>query len=95
MARAIAAPAAKTEQDYQAESDFHSLQRAEEIRGDKGRHGRAMSHGRKQMSAMQRVMKTAPPAGSTATDTEAPAAPAIRGAKRGKVGRAAKRPARR
>lgn len=47
----------KSEQDYRAEDDFRTLQRAEEVRGDKDRHTRAQSHGRKQISAMSRVLK--------------------------------------
>lgn len=46
----------KSEQDYRAESDFSTLERAEEVRGDKDRHGRAMAHGRKKVRSMARVM---------------------------------------
>lgn len=46
----------KSDQDYRAEDDFRTLQRAEEVRGDTARHGRALGHGRKQMAAIGRVM---------------------------------------
>lgn len=46
----------KSEQEYRAEEDFRTLERAEEVRGDQARHTRAMSHGRKRVSAMARVM---------------------------------------
>lgn len=44
------------EQDYRAEDDFRTLQRAEEVRGDRGRHDRAIAHGRKQVAVITRVM---------------------------------------
>lgn len=47
----------KQEQEYRAEEDFRTLERAEEVRGDSTRHQRAMAHGRKRVSAMARVMK--------------------------------------
>lgn len=47
----------KTELDYRAEDDFRTLQRAEEVRGDGARHGRALGHGRKQLSAITQVMR--------------------------------------
>ena len=46
----------KSEMDYRAEDDFRTLQRAEEVRGDKARSERAMAHGRKQVQAMTRVV---------------------------------------
>lgn len=53
----------KSEQDYRAEDDFRTLQRAEEVRMDKSRHGRALQHGAKQMTGMQRIMGRLPKAG--------------------------------
>lgn len=47
------------EQEYRAEEDFRTLERAEEVRGDGARHTRAMAHGRKKISAMHRVMAKA------------------------------------
>lgn len=47
----------KREDDYRAESDFDTLQRSEEVRADKSRHQRALTHGRKKIGQMQRVMK--------------------------------------
>ena len=46
----------KSEQDYRAEDDFRTMQRAEEVRGDAARHQRALAHGRKQVAAMTRVV---------------------------------------
>ena len=46
----------KSEQDYRAEEDFRTLERAEELRADKSRHERAVAHGRKRLSAMSRVV---------------------------------------
>lgn len=46
----------KSEQDYRAQDDFGTLQRAEEVRGDPMRHTRAMAHGRKQILTMSKVM---------------------------------------
>lgn len=56
MCGPIASKPSKSEQDYRAESDFSTLQRAEEVRGDTSRHGRALAHGRKQVAAISRVM---------------------------------------
>lgn len=50
------AKASKTEQDYRAEDDFRTMQRAAEVQGDKSRHTRALEHGRKQVAAMSKVM---------------------------------------
>lgn len=44
---------------YRAEEDFRTLERAEEVRGDKDRHGKAMDHGRERISAMHRIMARA------------------------------------
>lgn len=55
----LTSPDSKRMQDYQAEDDFRTLERSEEVRGDSARHGRAISHGRKKVSAMQRVMSQA------------------------------------
>lgn len=46
----------KSEQDYRAEEDFRTMERAEEVRGDKARMTRAMAHGRKRVVQMARVM---------------------------------------
>jgi len=46
----------KSEMDYRAEDDFRTLERSEEVRADKARHGRALAHGRKRVAAMARVM---------------------------------------
>ena len=46
----------KSEQDYRAEDDFRTMERAEEVRSDKARHERALAHGRKRVVAMARVM---------------------------------------
>lgn len=46
----------KTEQDYRAEEDFRTLQRAEEVQGDTSRHIRAMTYGRKTITSMAKVM---------------------------------------
>lgn len=45
-----------SERDYQAEDDFRTLQRADEVRSDRGRHTKALGHGKKQMKSMQRVI---------------------------------------
>jgi hypothetical protein len=42
--------------DYQAQDDMRTLTRAEEIKADAKRHGKAMSHGKQQMSALQNVV---------------------------------------
>ena len=46
----------KSELDYRAEDDFRTLERAEEVRGDSQRHGRALDHGRKKIAAVGRVL---------------------------------------
>lgn len=46
----------KSDLEYRAEEDFRTLERAEEVRGDKARSLRAMAHGRKRVVAMARVM---------------------------------------
>ncbi len=46
----------KKEMDYRAEDDFRQLERAEEVRGDKSRHERALAHGRKKVRSMARVV---------------------------------------
>lgn len=43
--------------DYQAEGDFHTLTRAEEIKADAKRHEKAMSHGKQKVAAMQAVVE--------------------------------------
>jgi hypothetical protein len=42
--------------DYQAEGDFHTLSRAEEIKADAKRHGKALAHGKQKVAAMQQVV---------------------------------------
>ena len=51
----------KSEQDYRAEDDFRTMQRAEEVRIDKPRMERALAHGRKTVQAMTRVMGRSKP----------------------------------
>jgi hypothetical protein len=46
----------KSEQDYRAEDDFRTMQRAAEVTTDKARHDRALAHGRKQVATMTKVM---------------------------------------
>ena len=41
--------------DYMARDDLHTLRRAHEIVGDKGRHGRARAEAKKQMEALHRI----------------------------------------
>ncbi len=48
-------PASKTEDDYRAESDHSTLQRAEEVRQDPGRMKRVAAHHAKKMDQMQAV----------------------------------------
>jgi hypothetical protein len=43
--------------DYQAESDFHTLIRAAEVRMDKERHAKAMEHGRRQRRAIGHALR--------------------------------------
>lgn len=40
---------------YQAEDDCRTLQRADEVTRDKGRHGRARAHAKKQLSSFRRI----------------------------------------
>lgn len=47
----------KREDEYRAEDDFRTLERAEEVRTDKSRHQRALGHGRKKVGQIQRVLK--------------------------------------
>lgn len=47
----------KREREYQADDDLRTLERAEEVRTDPTRHSRAQAHGRKKITAMQRVLK--------------------------------------
>ena len=44
------------ERDYQAEDDFRTLQRADEVTSSKDRHTRALAHGKKQLKSMSRVV---------------------------------------
>lgn len=41
--------------NYQAESDCHTLMRAEEVKGDKKRHAAAKKHAKKQVKQMSKV----------------------------------------
>ncbi len=43
--------------DYQAESDFHTLTRAEEVKADAKRHEKALAHGKGKVAAMQAVVE--------------------------------------
>lgn len=45
----------KSENDYQAEDDHRTLQRAEEVRADAGRMKRVAVHHRKKMGEMSRI----------------------------------------
>lgn len=49
-------PSQKQMDQYQAEDDFRTLERGEEVRGDADRHQRALAHGRKKVAAIQRVV---------------------------------------
>ena len=44
------------DRDWQAESDFNTLQRAEEVKGDKDRHSRAIAHGKRVVTATRKVI---------------------------------------
>ena len=44
------------DKDYQAESDFNTLQRAQEVMGDKDRHSRAIAHGKRVVQATRKVI---------------------------------------
>lgn len=46
----------KTEEDYAAQDDFRTLSRAEEVKSDPARHGRALKHGAKQIQTITRVI---------------------------------------
>ncbi len=50
-------PSMKKQQDYMAQDDFGTLQRADEVQADSARHARALAHGRKQIAGITRVMK--------------------------------------
>lgn len=64
MARKSAASVPATPDDYQAQSDADTLMRAEEIRGDKGRHTAAHKHVRRRFHAAARAMTKGKPKGS-------------------------------
>jgi hypothetical protein len=49
--------AAAPMQDYQAEDDFHTLSRAEEVKADAKRHAAAIAHGKGKVAAMQAVVE--------------------------------------
>jgi len=51
----IAVPA-KSERDYQAESDFSTLERAEEVRSNSSRFKMARMMGQKKLRATQKVL---------------------------------------
>ena len=55
MARVKATAEAAAELEFEAEQDVRTLVRAEEIRKDKKRLGRAMASARKQMGALKKV----------------------------------------
>ena len=44
------------DRDWQAEDDFRTLQRAEEVKSDKDRHGRALAIGKQQVMAARKVI---------------------------------------
>lgn len=44
------------ERDYQAEDDFRTLERGEDVRSDADRHTRALAHGHRKMASMTRVI---------------------------------------
>jgi len=46
----------KPADDWQAESDFHHLQRAEEVKSDKERHRRAIAHGKQKVAEARKVI---------------------------------------
>jgi hypothetical protein len=46
----------KSEQDYQAEDDFRTLSRADEVKSDKGRMSGVKNHAKKTMASCSRVM---------------------------------------
>lgn len=45
-----------SERDWQAEDDFRTLERADELRSDRRRLGGAMKHGKRRLKAMTRIM---------------------------------------
>ncbi len=45
-----------SEKDFQAEDDFRTLQRAEEVNGDKKRLAAAMKKGKKQQAEIENVL---------------------------------------
>lgn len=61
MAKAIPAPA--YHDDYQAQSDMHTLMEAHQIKSDPKRHEAAKAHAKKKMASMKAVAgRSAPPA---------------------------------
>lgn len=44
------------ERKWRAEDDFRTIERAEEVRGDKSRHRDAISHGRQRLKTLKRVV---------------------------------------
>lgn len=46
----------KSMQDYQAEDDFRTLQRAEEVKSDKTRHANALQHGKQVVQQTRKVL---------------------------------------
>ena len=51
-------PVSKEQDDWRAQSDFDTLERAEEVRSDKGRLSRAVAIGRKKQKASERVLRS-------------------------------------
>lgn len=46
----------KSERDYQAEDDFRTLKRSDEVTSDRGRHKRALAHGKREVKTISRVI---------------------------------------
>lgn len=42
--------------DWQAEDDFRTLQRAQEVKSDGDRHSKALAHGKKMVAASRKVL---------------------------------------
>jgi hypothetical protein len=42
--------------DWQAEDDFRTLQRAQEVKSDGERHSKAIAHGKKMVAASRKVL---------------------------------------
>lgn len=49
-------PQAMSDHDWEAESDFHTLSRAEEVKSDPTRHAKAIAHGKAKIAADRKVV---------------------------------------